>query len=187
MVWAVSIPICREKPRHMPPTANDYEALSKLPYFTYGSLMDDQVFALVSGMALPTDARLAWAQDRKRTRFAKQSYPIMSDSAGDRVFGLLVPALPAQVLARIHAYESEDYRLEPLTVASPKGTEQAVTFMPTGRAEAGSAVWHMSQWRADAKPMIMWIMPQINAKRDQLTMADADALFDALELEWLAR
>ena len=167
--------------------ANDYDALSKLPYFTYGSLMDGQVFALVSGMALPTDAQLAWAEGRKRSRFAKQSYPIMSDSPGDRVFGLCVPALPAEVLARIHAYESEDYRLEPMSLQSMDGPIDAVTFMPTGRAEPGSAVWHMSQWRSEAKPMILWIMPQINAKRDQLTMAEADVLFDVLEVEWHKR
>lgn len=162
-----------------------YEALTAYPYFTYGSLMDQEVFACVAEWpSQPTG--LAWVDDRHRTRLANQSYPIVSDEAGSRVFGLLLAPLPAEALLRLHYYETADYNLCLREVVTLDGPLEALLFEPSGRAAAGSERWQLCDWRQTSKAMVMWVQAQINQRLDHLNMAQADALFDQLEAQWQA-
>lgn len=162
-----------------------YQALAAYPYFTYGSLMDQEVFRCVAEWpSQPTG--LAWVEDRHRTRLANQSYPIVGEEVGSRVFGLLLSPLPPEALLRLHYYETADYNLNLREVCTLEGPLQALVFEPSGRAAAGSQGWRLSDWRQTSKAMVMWVQAQINQRLEQLDMAQADALFDQLEAQWQA-
>ncbi len=162
-----------------------YQALTAYPYFTYGSLMDQEVFGCIAEWPLDPIGP-AWVENRYRTRLANQSYPIVNEGADSRVFGLLVRPLPAEALMRLHYYETADYNLNLRKIETLAGPQQALLFEPSGRAAPGSELWRLSDWRQTSKAMVMWVQRQINQRLDQLDMAQADALFDQLEAQWQA-
>lgn len=162
-----------------------YEALTAYPYFTYGSLMDHEVFGCIAEWPLRAVSP-AWIECRSRTRLANQSFPIVNEQPDCRVFGLLIEPLPAEALMRLHYYETADYNLNLKEIQTLAGPKDALVFEPSGRAAPGSEGWHLADWRQTSKAMVMWVQAQINQRLEHLSMAQADALFDQLEAQWQA-
>lgn len=183
-----------------------YQALADYPYFTYGSLMDAAIFACVTGQR-PQVRGPGWLEDQRRTRLANQSFPMVDDQAGCRVFGLLLEPTGVEALARLHTYETADYRLELRQVACLEGAVDALVFEPSGRAAAGSEIWHLADWQRASKPMVLWVQQQIAARLPMPDfepwpsgvvnpdlqaafaryMEQSDRLFDQLEALWHAQ
>ncbi len=183
-----------------------YQALADYPYFTYGSLMDAAIFACVTG-SQPQVRGPGWLEDQRRTRLANQSFPMVDDQAGCRVFGLVLEPTGVEALARLHTYETADYHLRLRQVSCLEGTIDALVFEPSGRAAAGSEIWHLSDWQIASKPMVLWVQQQIAERLpmpgfdpwpcapvdpDQQAafeayMEQSDRLFDQLEALWHAQ
>lgn len=89
--------------------------------FTYGSLMTEHIMFGVCGMQLSAKpARLAGFS---RHPVKDEDYPGIVPSDADEVHGVLYLAVPADAIARLDAFEGEQYRRTPVTVECPDGQQ----------------------------------------------------------------
>lgn len=94
--------------------------------FTYGSLMFDPVWRRVVAGACPSEpARLAgWARRRVRG----ETYPALVPQAGGRVEGVLYRQVAPDDLARLDAFEGDDYLRRDVTVLTAAGPVTAQVY-----------------------------------------------------------
>ncbi|MBP0465063.1 gamma-glutamylcyclotransferase [Roseomonas sp. PWR1] len=106
------------------------------PLFVYGTLLDPDVLARMSGEpSLPRRMMPARLEGWRRVHLRGTPYPTLVEDAGAAVEGAVVRAGPA-ALARLSDYEGSAYALVPLTVATPRGPMRARAWIaPTWRAD----------------------------------------------------
>jgi len=75
--------------------------------FTYGSLMCTDIMFGVAGLALEYEA--ATLREHSRHPVAGETYPGMIPAAGAAVSGVLYRDVPPAALARLDAFEGEQY------------------------------------------------------------------------------
>lgn len=108
-------------------------------FFFYGTLMDEDVRALVVGRRAPPSAcRPAVLAGYRRVFRDGAAYPILvraRASEGDgvtRVDGCLVAGLSKREISRLKVFEGEEYELTDLPVRTPSRTGQDATGSATG-------------------------------------------------------
>ncbi|MBR0566373.1 gamma-glutamylcyclotransferase [Azoarcus sp. L1K30] len=87
--------------------------------FTYGSLMTPHIMFDVCGTALSAIAARLSGFSRHPVR--GEDYPGMIGNAGHEVAGILYLDVPADALARLDAFEGEQYRRSTVTVRCDDG------------------------------------------------------------------
>lgn len=119
------------------------------PLFFYGTLMDLDVLSAVIGRRVSAAAcRPAEIEDYHRVRRAGTSYPVLVPEPGRRVGGILVGGLTVQELARLVAFEGDDYDIAEVETHTGGGrTISARTFLPRPGVPATSDVWTPDVWR----------------------------------------
>ncbi len=110
------------------------------PLFLYGTLLDPEVLARMSGEAsLPRRMTPARLDGWRRVHLRGTPYPTLVEDGAAAVEGAVLRVGDA-ALARLSAYEGSAYVLTPLTVATPRGPVRA-------------RAWIAPVWRADlARP-----------------------------------
>ncbi|MSO74020.1 MAG: gamma-glutamylcyclotransferase [Alphaproteobacteria bacterium] len=122
---------------------------SDLPYFFFGTLMDDEVLAIVLGRGLAQlHTEPARLDGFRRLRVKGESYPTLRSGSGWHVDGLLVWDLEAPELARTAFFEGEEYRPIEQTVVRGDGVvERALVFISSyGVPTEGD--WDPISWHA---------------------------------------
>jgi gamma-glutamylcyclotransferase (GGCT)/AIG2-like uncharacterized protein YtfP len=105
--------------------------------FLYGTLLDPQVLARMSGEpGLSRRLRPARLQGWRRVFLRGTPYPTLIEDAASVVEGAVARAGPAAV-ARLSEYEGSAYAMVPLTVITDRGPLRA-------------KAWIAPVWRADA-------------------------------------
>jgi hypothetical protein len=96
--------------------------------FVYGTLIDPQVFQVVTGVKAPLES--AVLEDFAKVSSLK-SFPYILPRAGARVEGFLVPALDGAILARLDQYENEGelYLRRLVTVQTGNGPRDAFAYV----------------------------------------------------------
>lgn len=126
--------------------------------FVYGTLLDDEVRALVLGRALAS-AQLAAARLRhhRRVYVAGRLYPVVQPRRGAAVDGLLLAGLDEEDYARLDAFEGTGYRRErqhiwPLDAAGGEGEPvSAWLYRPRGALQPSFREWRLDTWRTRDK------------------------------------
>ena len=118
-------------------------------FFFYGTLLDDDVFALVTGRSVVPRARCrAVAEGYRRVFREGASYPILIAAAGGRVDGALVDGLGVRETERLKTFEGGEYDLVPLSVhAHNRGHVRAHVFMAKAWVPGSAEPWTLAGWR----------------------------------------
>jgi hypothetical protein len=117
--------------------------------FFYGTLLDDDVFALVTGRCLaPRDRCRATIDGYIRVFREGASYPILIASAGARVEGALVGKVRAREAERLKTFEGDEYDLvQRIVHRHGGGSVGAHVFMAKSWVPGSSEPWDLAHWR----------------------------------------
>lgn len=123
------------------------------PLFVYGTLLDDDVRALVLGHATMTGAAVA---PRLRTVFFPgRTYPGLVEAAGGEAVGLLLENLSLADMAALDAYEGEEYERRVIAVLREGVTVEAETYWPLVAAPDDSPDWSLPDWHRHHKAAML--------------------------------
>jgi gamma-glutamylcyclotransferase (GGCT)/AIG2-like uncharacterized protein YtfP len=117
--------------------------------FVYGTLLDDDVFALVTGRSAPFhDRRQAMINGYRRVCRAGASYPILVNAPEAQVDGAVVGGITPREIERLKTFEGEEYDLVPLTVyGRNRRRVNAHGFMAKAWVPASTEEWTLAAWR----------------------------------------
>lgn len=121
-------------------------------YFFYGTLLDDEVRAAVTGgerlACRPTVLR-GWT----RVRVPHATYPVLRPQPGGSVTGILTRAVAAATAARLRRYEGAEYREARLPVhVDGDGVVTAAVFVPRSGTPTVGPPWDLATWVRLHKP-----------------------------------
>lgn len=123
------------------------------PLFTYGTLRDPDVFALVSdGLSLEqvrkADARVDGLQI---CGVLDQLYPVARQRPGATAAGAVFFDLPARVLDRLAWFEFPEFVPDAISVATDEGPVACSYFKPVKTPPASDLPWSVETWPAARK------------------------------------
>ena len=118
-------------------------------FFFYGTLLDDDVFALVTGRSIaPGDRCRAVAAGYRRVFREGASYPILIATAGGCVDGALVAGVGVRETERLKTFEGDEYDLVQLSVhVHSRGLVSAHVFMAKAWVPDSAEAWTLAAWR----------------------------------------
>ena len=118
-------------------------------FFFYGTLLDDEVFALVTGRSLDPPERCRATIDGYCRVFREgASYPILIATASGRVDGALVSGLGPKETERLKTFEGNEYDLVQLIVRRHTGRPVAAhVFMAKTWVTGSTDPWDLAHWR----------------------------------------
>lgn len=115
--------------------------------FVYGTLLDPAVRRLVTGRrdrCAPAPARIGhW----RRIAIAGVSYPILVRRPAGVVRGLMLRGLEPRALARLDAYETDEYVRLPAVVATAAGRRRTMLYATARPVVAAPRRWSLADWR----------------------------------------
>jgi gamma-glutamylcyclotransferase (GGCT)/AIG2-like uncharacterized protein YtfP len=117
--------------------------------FFYGTLLDDDVFALVTGRSiLPGDRCWAAIDGYLRVFREGASYPILVATADGRVDGALVAKVGPRETERLKTFEGDEYDLVQRIVHRHNGgLVSAHVFMAKTWVAGSADAWNLAHWR----------------------------------------
>lgn len=119
-------------------------------FFFFGTLMDEEVLALVvSYLPPPHDRRPAILSGYRRVKARGVSYPVIVEAERSSVEGLLVSGLDRAAAERLAAYEGAAYEAAEVTVSVAGRPHRALVFVPRpgGGLVPLDEDWHYEEWR----------------------------------------
>ena len=124
--------------------------------FFYGTLMDPDVLAVVTGGQLPPDMEEAFLHGFRRTYLARLSYPLLVAHPAGRVAGILAHGLDAEAVHRLMVFEGSEYHLVPVPVTTHEGHLIRVgTFLCDRRMQTDNRDWRLPVWQRRHKRLFL--------------------------------
>jgi hypothetical protein len=122
-------------------------------FFWYGSLLDEDVTALVIGRRLPPGAWVPATLSGFTRRKAKGvSYPIAVRDPKGKIEGAVVSGLSKLEVARLTAYEGPRYHMVPLKVRLHGHIVTVSVYEPREKAfQPVDGAWSLAQWQRREK------------------------------------
>ena len=115
--------------------------------FVYGTLRDQDVLALVLGRMVEVAALpRANAPGFRAVAFPGRVYPALVAAEGDAAPGLAIAGLDGADLARLDAFEGDEYRRGTVTILVGGQTVEAEAYFPTQDILSQGAPWSLAQW-----------------------------------------
>jgi Gamma-glutamyl cyclotransferase, AIG2-like len=150
--------------------------------FFFGSLMDRELLALVTGRAaddLLIDAAIVHGFARRRAR--DESFPLLVPHPGGRVEGVLVEGLTPADIDRIQFFEGSDYAFSLLAVECRGERLAAHAFLPTARLHAEETAWEFEAWCAAERALCVALTEELMSHYGSLSIAEIDALWPEIK------
>lgn len=120
-----------------------------LPLFSFGTLRDPEVLAIVSQQSAGMRQCSAHVTGYALHKVSGEDFPVMMPSGKGRVDGILIYGLTAQALDRIVFFEGDEYGLEPIDVIDDTGkVVQASYFKEASVYDICPTTWKYQQWNA---------------------------------------
>lgn len=115
--------------------------------FVYGTLRDQDVLALVLGREIAAGALAsAQAPGFRAVDYPGRVYPALVEAPGDAAPGLLVTGLNATDLARLDAFEGDEYRRDAISILVDGQTVVAAAYFPTQPIAPEGRPWSLAEW-----------------------------------------
>ena len=113
--------------------------------FFFGTLMDEEVRAIVCGRAVAV--RPALLRGWRRPHVAGRHYPMLVQQPGGRIAGMVAENVDADSVRRLQIYEGWEYELRPFRLETVTGPLAAHVFVcPPGIASAAPE-WRLERWQ----------------------------------------
>jgi hypothetical protein len=135
-------------------------------FFFYGSLLDPDVTALVTGRRLPPTAWVpASLAGYARRKARGVSYPVVVRDPKGEVRGAVVGGFSRREVERLAAYEGPRYRIAPLKVRIAGRVTVVSVFEPKEKAfQPVDGTWSLQQWqRRDKRKFVARIRKAFSA------------------------
>lgn len=137
-----------------------------LPLFVYGTLRDPDILAAVLTHPWPAaQSAPAKAPAYRVIAYPGRTYPVLVASTQDTAPGLLLSGLSAMDLARLDAFEGDEYHRATITVLSELTPTLAFVYLPLATIREQGA-WSLEHWAHHHKTAMLL---------DLTTMAGQDA------------
>jgi hypothetical protein len=150
--------------------------------FFFGSLMDMELLALVTGRPVNRlSVAAAVLHGFERRRAIGESFPIIVPHPGGRVEGVVVGGLAEADLDRILFFEGVDYALRRFTVECAGERVEAGVFLPTARLMAEDAAWDVAAWAETERAMCFALAEELMSHYGALDVAGIEALWPAMK------
>ena len=123
--------------------------MTALPFFFYGTLLDMDVLAAVTGRRIgPSARRAADVFGWRRLVRAYANYPVLIPAEDGQVDGMLVSGLGSAEVLRLIRFEGDDYELGEIGARPRGGVDvRARVFLPLPHVPASSETWSFTGWR----------------------------------------
>ncbi|UUX48612.1 gamma-glutamylcyclotransferase [Nisaea acidiphila] len=118
----------------------------KLPYFFFGTLMDQDVLERVLGRAPGPLSTAAVLHGYSRVRVDREPYPALVTAPGHRVAGLLLRDYSAEDDRRIRYFEDFDFAIEQTEVETEAGSETAHFCGAVSNITPMDEPWSYEEW-----------------------------------------
>lgn len=129
---------------------------STLPLFVYGTLRDADIVSLVLGRTVAIDTLPeATAPDYVAVPYPDRTYPALTQKIGASAPGRLLVNLSRADLARLDAFEGEEYHRDTISVLSGGQTLLALCYLPTRPVNADALPWSLADWHSRHKPAML--------------------------------
>jgi hypothetical protein len=118
-------------------------------FFFYGTLIDPLIRrAVLRRSVSQSQLQSAALPGFRRVFRSGATYPVLISDPNGAVDGVLACGLWPSDVARLIAYEGDDYRLVERTVVAADGlTTDAWVFLPQTEAVASAVAWRYQEWR----------------------------------------
>lgn len=136
--------------------------------FFFGTLMDDEVRAIVCGRALPV--RPARLRGWRRPHVAGRHYPMLQQRPGGYLNGVVAEEVDSEALRRLQIYEGWEYELRPFRLETPQGPLAAHVFTCPPTIAWAEPEWRLDRWQLRHKQAFL---PQLR-RQMALVLAQAD-------------
>jgi len=149
------------------------------PLFAFGTLMDPDVLGIVLGAGAAAWRTMpARVHDRARRWVVDDHYPVLVESPGVHVDGLLIHGLAETALDRIRFFEGEEFALAPIVVRDTDDDEiDARYFADTGRKDIADIAWSLADWQTSTKSDTLPRVHRYMACYGTMSIAEADAFW----------
>ena len=117
--------------------------------FFFGTLMDDDVRAIVCGAPLPV--RPATLRGWRRPHVAGRHYPMLVQQPGRRLDGVVAENVDAEAVRRLQIYEGWEYELRPFRLQTAAGPLAAHVFTCPPGISWAEPEWRLDRWRRRCK------------------------------------
>lgn len=155
--------------------------------FLYGTLMDDEIFTLITGSSLSeAGARPAILHGHRVTGIAGLTYPMLTEETDGKVRGLITGPLDDEQFRRIQFYEGGEYALVPVTVETDTGNQSANIFGGSAKAVSDGLPWTLDRWQRADKAITVEIATEMMPLFSSIPYEEFDALWDEKEAVLLA-
>ena len=144
--------------------------------FSFGTLRDDEVLEVVLGRSTSDIERIpARLRGYRVARLPDESYPVLIESDGDAVEGLLLCGLTELDFDRISFFENAEYGLETCRVELADSTEVEAVFCSEGATNEGPRTpWTLEDWQRTEKQKFMEIISRYMKLFGCMTPEEAD-------------
>jgi gamma-glutamylcyclotransferase (GGCT)/AIG2-like uncharacterized protein YtfP len=115
------------------------------PLFVYGTLCDPDIRAAVLGRR-DVEAVPAALAGHRTVFYPERSYPALVRADRRSAQGLLLTGLTVADMARLDAFEADEYRRQAVGVETGHGPIAAETYMPVVEIGAMAADWTLEDW-----------------------------------------
>lgn len=113
--------------------------------FFFGTLMDDDVRAIVCGAPLPV--RPATLRGWRRPHVAGRHYPMLAPRPGGRIDGVVALDVAAEAVRRLQIYEGWEYELRPFRLQTAQGPLAAHVFTCPPDIASAEPEWRLDVWQ----------------------------------------
>lgn len=147
--------------------------------FSFGTLMDAELLALVCGQDMNTIVREpAVVMDHVPLWVIDDHYPILMPKAGLQTEGLIIRGLLPDSLDRIIFFEGGEFSVQTIDVVNSNGDIESVQFFAdTDRKKVSDHVWHLDQWQSTTKPDTMPRVERYMQCYGKMSVDEADAFW----------
>lgn len=149
--------------------------------FFYGVLRDRPLLRRVLGRGCAdVSFTPAWIAGYAARRAAGEAYPVLIESPGARLDGVLAGGLTEPDMARIRFFEDPFYALSSVTAHTGAGPETCRALISTDPAEASESPWAFETWPEHERAVLRHMAEAFMDMAGRMTYEDADAQWETL-------
>lgn len=149
------------------------------PLFSFGTLMDADILATVSGQPLSAlHCEAAGVSGYAQREVVGQDFPVLVEDARATTTGVIISGLNELALDRILFFEGDEYRLQDIDVQSESGQTVACQyFTDTAVYDVRDTPWDFDAWQMREKADFLIRTRNFMTLYGRMSATDADAFW----------